>query len=279
MTATANNRRAGSNHRAWFDRQLATPGSIPHFLSSTAALMDGALPTVNLSTMRGGGSCAQLSRGWGDETILGAARCSAAQLVSAPEAAAARAFDIARRVMGLGRKAERVGPGATNLAPAEAPERSARFLACMEFDLDADSQAIFCHLALSALRGKAGASHLGLHSGYGRENGYRGTHLLASIDELARGGLRAQSRYEGRGAAIHVQALVDGAWTPLVSFKRKGGASPSEPYPDHMQIALLARGARAAASKLSGSVSRRDTGRSVVDFIVAPTPDFAAEFA
>lgn len=278
MTASSN-RRIGSNHRTWFNRQSSTPGTIPHFLASTAALIDGTAPKVNLSTAQAGGSCSQLSRGWADDMILTAAQSMSTVLGAAPEVAAARAFDLARRVMGLGRKADRVGSGSTTAQPAQAPESTARFDACMEFDRDLDAQAIFCNMALAALRGKSGATHLGLHFGYGRDNGYRGTHQLTSINELARCGLRAESRFEGRGATIRVCVEVDGAWIALVSFKRKGGAGPSERYPDHMQAALLSRGARATATKLSGSVSCRDTGRSVVDFIVSPTPDFAAEFA
>lgn len=250
--ANASNRRAGSNHKRWFASNIASEGSLAHWLASNAS-EPLAASSANLKTMRRGGSSSQLARGWADRM---------AEAACPDKEAAARAVSIARRMMGLGLASERVGPGRLAAAARQAHTVS-QFVACAEFDSCEASQKIFCEMALRALRGASGATHLCLHSGYGQANGYRGSHLMASIADLAAGGLRAESRTSMRGASIHVFCEVAGQRHDLVSFKRKGGDGPSEPAPDQLQATLLARGALRAAAALPSTAILRDTGRSL----------------
>jgi hypothetical protein len=200
--------------------------------------------------MRGKGSSSQLARGWG-QSMIAQARAS--------EEAKSSAFDIASRMMGLGVRSERVGPH--KKAPVRAQPGVAQFLACAEFDASSEAQDIFVQLARKALAAKG--THLAMHASYGPANGYRGTHVLADLAELSACEFRAESRFDARGASIHVYADVDGARRDLVSFKRKGGDGPSESQPDHLQATLLIAGAWKSAKALPGTATLANTGRSV----------------
>lgn len=267
---TSSNSRIGSNHKRWFTQRAGICGTTPHFLSTTAELLHGAPPVIALKTMGRGGSSTQLSRGWADQMISQAAQAIADSLISPAPLAAERAFDVAARIMGLGRKNDRVGSGKIVTTPSTAGPRLSKFVACLELDACLDTKKIFIELARAALRGTHSASHLGLHASYGRENGYRGTHMLLNINDLMRADLQVESSFDERGASIHVFATIDGSRHNLVSFKRKGGDGPSERYADQMQVTLLTRGTLAAGAKIHSTISRRDTGRSVVDSITAP---------
>lgn len=247
--ANATNARAGSNHKNWYASRMATPGTTPHFIAASAGSSVSSA-RVGLTTMIGKGSTSQLARGWGQAMI---------EQTSARTEAKERAFDIAERMMGLGRRAERVG--ARKKSPARPRLGIAQFLACAEFDACPETQDIFVQLARKALSSKG--THLAMHASYGRANGYRGTHVVADLEELCAQGLRAESRFGARGASIHVYSELDGIRRDLVSFKRKGGDGPSESQPDHLQATLLIAGAWNGAKKLPGTAILTNTGRSI----------------
>lgn len=267
----ASNSRVGHNLKTWYAQRAAMPGSTPEFLQTATTLVFGAIPTVALKTMRNGGSSSHLRRAWADKMIDASCSSLSGKLAATPAAAAERAFDIANRMMGLGRSSRRVGPAKDKGVATRAATNVEKFIACVEFDSCPDTQAIFADMARAALRGAAHSTHLALHASYGRLNGYRGNHMMVSIDELLGADLRVDSVMDARGAAVHVYSTIDGLRHDLVSFKRKGGDGPSERYPDQLQATLLTRGARAAGSKMASTVSRRVTSRSVADTL----PSFA----
>jgi hypothetical protein len=259
------NSRVGQNLKTWYAARAAMPGTTPEFLSTATALAFGSAPTVSLKTSRNGGSSAHLRRGWADKMIDSASLVLADQLGAGAAQASARAFDIANRMMGLGCSLQRVGSAKDKQASTRAATNVNKFVACVEFDSCQDTQLIFAQMARVALRGASNSTHLALHASYGKLNGYRGTHMMVSIDELLGADLRVDSVMDARGASVHVYATIDGARFDLVSFKRKGGDGPSERYPDQLQATLLTRGARAAGSKMASTVSRRVTSRSILE--------------
>lgn len=274
MTSTprhpnANNSRVAHNFKNWYAARSAIPGSTPEFLQTAAAGLFGSAPTVALKTMRNGGSSAHLRRAWADKMIDASCAKLDGKLSLSPARASERAFDIANRMMGLGRSARRVGSAKDKGAAIRSATNVDKFIACVEFDACPDTQAIFADMARSALRGASHSTHLALHASYGRLNGYRGHHMMVRIDELLGADLRVDSVMDARGAAIHVYATIDGLRHDLVSFKRKGGDGPAERYPDQLQATLLTRGARAAGSKMASTVTRRVTSRSVAETVPA----------
>lgn len=253
----ANNTRLGNNHKAWFNHHATTEGTPAHWLASAAETQLGQTPTIALKTMRKGGSSSHLRRGWADELC----NC-AAPAAGADAAQASAAFDILARMMGLSNKTARVGSGAE--AKPRAEHNVAQFLACCEFDSSPSAQRIAIAIARLALAGKDGKStHLGIHSGYGSGNGYRGTHLMLNIDDLMAEDVRAESRVDGHGTSVHIYREIAGVRRDLVSLKRKGGDGPSERYPDQLQATLLSRGAIKAGRSLASTAARKDTGRAI----------------
>ena len=249
------NTRQALNHRQWFDARSEHEGSSAHWLAQAAAGASEQPARIGLMSLRRM-STSQLSRGWGDLSIAETAE-SIGQ-----EASSANAFSIASRMLGLGRRCERVGALGAEPVLAPAADSIGRLLAMAEFDNNEPAQAIFVQMARAALRSKG--THLCIHSGYGPRNGYRGAHALIDLGELAGAKLTARSSSEsGKGAAIHVGADFGGRRIELVSFKRKGGDGPSEKYGDHLQATLLAKGAVAAASTLAGTATLVDTGRAI----------------
>lgn len=258
--ANARNSRIGRNHQQWFSRRAGIVGTAAHWLRETAAALCSSTPAFSFKTARKGGASSHLSRGWADVLIARAA----SSLPLIPKASTARALSLVCSMMGLGAKTSRTGP-ARDTAPVARPRVDlARFLACSEFDGDESAQALFIQMARNALAGSGQSTHLALHSGYGQlNNGYRGEHFIINIADLLSSSLRAETCLDGQGVSIHVFTEINDERFDLVSFKRKGGDGPSEPYPDQIQATLLMRGAIKAARVLSSTVIRHDTGRRV----------------